>query len=134
MPAFIALFAFLLSPLAHAADPVGCLPAPDLDDLLDEEGVLYSAGLSSRQVASTVDEASVQAAACVQPGASTQGTVEVNLRVDCSGRVVTAAAGRMRGLQPSVVACVLAVFEETVFPAHDVREGFEFGVLMTLDY
>jgi hypothetical protein len=138
MSTLIARFATLSLALsltaAQAAEPLKCLPPPDLDDLQGEEGILYSSGLTSSQVALTMDDASFQAAACVEPGASVQGDVEVSLRVDCTGRVVSVEAERVRSLRPEVVECVLEVFEKTPFPAHDVRGGFDFGYVMTLDF
>ncbi len=111
-----------------------CLPSPDLDDVADGDGILYTSGLTLEQVADAMDDAHISAAACVDHGEVVTGAVEVSLRVDCAGQVVEVDVGRVTGLRPEIVSCVRDVFVKTPFPAHDLPGGFDFGYVMTLDF
>lgn len=100
-----------------------CLAPPDADP--DDEGFATraSAGLSTDQVKGAFNAFAPRMASCLPDGWTGTATVQLDLRIACTGRVADAEVVSAGGLPDDVQRCLLDRVRYAPFPAHDLPDG-----------
>ena len=126
-----ALLAALILTTADAdtAEPMGCLPPPQLSDLdgLDEFDILSSQGIRASAVRDVMEDVFWEVQSCVPSTAHLDGSLEVSLSVSCTGEVTSAELLSRRDVPDDVARCALRTIAAARFPRHQLPEGFDFG-------
>ena len=96
-----------------------------------DEDAVASRGLSEAQIRSAMEAFVGETLRCAPEGVATPGTVVLQLRVGCDGRVAGVTVADPGGLPDAMVACVRDVLRFTPFPAHDLPDGEVFDYPLT---
>ncbi len=129
LTAFLTL-SLLASSVSRADD--GCLAPPHPDELILDDGILASEGLSPSEINDGIDALLWDIRACLPMDQPVEGELEASLTVACTGAVTDAAISRNRGVPDDVAACVSQHFAHAVFPRHQLPEGFDFVYIMAI--
>jgi len=104
--------------------PKPCLPPPDV---LGDNGMVASAGLSEEQVRRAMYEFLGETVRCIPEGVHPQGELLLDVSVGCQGVVSDIRIEELADYPPEVASCIVDILRYTPFPAHDQPDGFSFG-------
>lgn len=109
-----------------------CLKGPSLDDLDDDTpDIQASAGLSMAQVREPMRAAVGRLGDCIE-GSWPDAVVDLSITVGCNGRVSSVNVLDGDGVAPTTLSCFKDRLRYVGFPAHDMRDGFQFRYPLTL--
>ncbi len=100
-----------------------CLAPPTADPDDDGFATRASSGLSADQVKRAFDAFAPRMATCLPDGWAGATTVQLDLRIACTGRVADAEVFSAGGLPDEVQRCLLDRVRYAPFPAHDLPDG-----------
>jgi murein DD-endopeptidase MepM/ murein hydrolase activator NlpD len=110
-----------------------CLAGPSVaDEDGMEAGFAASRGLDGGEVRAALRAFEPNLLRCLTPGESAAGTMELELRVGCDGRVAAVDLVDDDGLPDPLVSCARETLRYVPFPAHDMPDGFTFGYPLTV--
>jgi len=107
-----------------------CLPPPTGEGLADE-GSVASGGLSEAQIRGAMAAFVPETLRCASGGAAAEGTLHLQLRVGCDGRVDEVEVVDAGGLPAPMAECIGEVLGFAPFPAHALPEGELFDYPIT---
>lgn len=110
-----------------------CLEGPSVaDEDGMEAGFAASRGLDGGEVRAALRAFEPNLVRCLTPGEVAAGTMELELRVGCDGRVAAVDLIDDDGLPAPLVGCARETLRYVPFPAHDMPDGFTFGYPLTV--
>lgn len=110
-----------------------CLAGPSIaDEEGMEAGFAASKGLDGGDVRAALSAFEPTLLRCLTPGEAAAGTLDLELRVGCDGRVAAVDLLDGGGLPDPLVRCISDTLRYVPFPAHDMPDGFTFGYPLTV--
>ena len=111
--------------------PKPCLDGPDLNAIGDEAEMIASVGLSMPQVKASMNNALPYVGNCISAGGWPTGKIDLEITVECNGRVQSVSVLRRNGVSVEIAQCAQTTLQNASFPAHDMPDGFTFQYPMT---
>ena len=114
--------------------PKPCLSGPSLDDLEADAGMAASAGLSLKQLRTSMNRHIQETLVCGELGVSPSGRLLVEITVGCNGLVTGIKVMDEGPFEPLFVECVSKILYDGEFPAHDMPDGYSFDYPLNFSF